>query len=529
MLIGPALTAAVLIAAAGADIDPDLLTIAEASDFKATATHAEVMELLQRIDAVDDERTNLMHLTEFGRSFEGRTLPLAIIADPPVRTPEEAKATGKPIVYAWGDIHAGEVCGKEALLMLARELVTTPDHPLLDDLIILLAPIYNADGNDRMDRNNRPGQVGPEEGMGQRRNAQNLDLNRDWVKLESPEAQAMVGVFNDWDPHITIDLHTTNGSHHRNALTFDGLLNPSCHEPALRFVHHELLPAVSERLEERTGYKSFYYGNFNRAQTIWATYSCDPRFSGPYCGLRGHLAILSEAYAYISYKDRVMVTLEFVREIMTYAIENRDRVIELHEQARAETIVAGENPQPGDVVGIQHRLVAFNSPATVPGYVMEPGEGRRRRPRPTEVEKDYQVIHLGRFEPTLSVRRPYAYLLKPGLDGVVEKLRQHGIEVMPFEGDARVEAYTVMQIDRAQRTYQGHNCVTLQVEASDQNVSLPAGAMIVRTAQPLGTLAVYLLEPQSSDSLTTWNLLDDHLEVGGEFPVYRVQSPADLN
>jgi hypothetical protein len=467
-----------------------------------------------------------MHLTEFGRSFENRTLPLAIFADPPITTPREARQSGKPVVYAWANIHAGEVCGKEALLMLARELITTPDHPLLKDLIIMLAPIYNPDGNDRMSTDNRPGQVGPEEGMGQRANAQNLDLNRDWVKLDSPEAKAMVKVFTEWDPHIVIDCHTTNGSHHRNALTYAGLLNPSCHRPSLLFMRDELLPAVTERLRARTGYETFYYGNFNREHTVWATYSADARYSGPYCGLRGHMSILSEAHAYIPYEDRIIATREFVREVMRYATEHRERVMELHAAARTETIAAGLNPQPDDSVGIQHTRIAFNEPAIVKGWVMKEVEGRRR-PQPTDIEKDYEVIHIGRFVATVSVRRPYAYVLPPGLDTIVEKLKQHGIEVKPFQGEARVEAYTVTNIERSEREYQKHHAVMLEVEAHDAIEMFPEGSMMVPTAQPLGTLVVYLLEPRSADGLARWNFFDEHIAVGRVFPAYRVRSPGD--
>ncbi len=507
-------------------IDPELLTIAESSGFKATATHAEVMDLLRRIDEVDNAGENVMHLTEFGRTFEGREMPLAIIAEPPVRTPGEAVECGKPIVFAFGDIHAGEVCGKEALLMLARELVTTPDHPLLDDLVILIAPIYNADGNDRMSKDNRPGQAGPEEGMGQRRNAQNLDLNRDWVKLEAPESRAMVKLLSDWDPHIVIDTHTTNGSHHRNSLTFAGPSNPSCHRETLEFTRDELLATVSERLLERTGYLTFSYGNFNRDQTIWATYGCDPRFSTPYCGLRGCMAILSEAHSYKPYEERIVVTREFVREIMAYAAENKQRVMEIHDQARFQTIGKGRNPQPDDCVGIRHKLAAFMRPATVHGYEMIPRE--RGRPRPSDVPKDYTVIHLGRFEPTLSVRRPYAYIIPPGFDNIVDKLQQHGIKVEPFEGAATVESYTITEIERAEREFQGHRRLTLEVEADQHTETFPAGSSIVRTGQRLGTLIVYMLEPQSVDGLATWNFFDDHLELGGEFPVMRIGHRSDI-
>jgi hypothetical protein len=152
----------------------------------------------------------------------------------------------------------------------------------------------------------------------------------------------------------------------------------------------------------------------------------------------------------------------------------------------------------------------------------------RGRPRPTDVPRDYPVVHAGRFEATVSVRRPFAYILPPGLDDVVAKLRQHGIEVQPFDGGACVEAYTITAIDRAQRPFQGHQRVTLEVEAADRVETFGEGSMIVHTAQPLGVLAVYLLEPQSADGLATWSFFDDHIEPGGEYPVCRVRSASGL-
>ncbi len=165
----------------------ELLTVAEESRWQATATHAQVVDLLERIA----ERSTVMRLGELGRTVEGRSIPIAILADPPVSSAAEARESGKAVVFAFGAIHAGEVCGKEALLMLARELALD-GHPLLDRLILVLAPVYNGDGNDRMSPDNRPGQDGPALGMGQRENAQGLDLNRDYVKLESPESRALV-------------------------------------------------------------------------------------------------------------------------------------------------------------------------------------------------------------------------------------------------------------------------------------------------------------------------------------------------
>src|SRR5271165_5541850 len=138
--------------------DP-LQTVAEQSGYKATARHGQVVALCQELA----RRYPDAYYTELGRSAEGRPLPLLIVADPPVHSALEASRSGKLIALAIGNIHAGEVCGKEALPILAREILATPHHPLLEDMVFALAPIYNADGNERVSKQNRPGQIGPEE------------------------------------------------------------------------------------------------------------------------------------------------------------------------------------------------------------------------------------------------------------------------------------------------------------------------------------------------------------------------------
>jgi hypothetical protein len=503
------------LALCGADppVDADLLTVAERSGFQATAPHAEVMDLLERIAA----RSGTMYLTEMGRSAESRAIPLAVIADPPPETPQEARASGRPVVFAFGNIHAGEVCGKEALLMLARDLALNPGHPLLRELVFLVAPIYNPDGNERVSPDNRPGQDGPSAGMGQRRNAQGLDLNRDYVKLESPECRAMARLLTEWDPDLIIDTHTTNGSRHRYVLTYDAPLNPSGHAGPIDFVRETLLPEASRRLERRCGYRTFFYGNFDAAHTTWETYSALPRFGGPYHGLRGHMSILSEAYAYASFQARVLATLEFVREVLVLVAEHADAVVATVRRARRETVEAGRNPQPQDLVGLRHRLAALPRPVVVAGYDPQSGEPR-----------DYTVVHLGRFEPTLSVSRPCAYILEPGLHRVIENLHAHGIVTEPFEGRAFVEEYTVGGMERAEEPFEGHCLLRLEAQAATRTRLFPPGSTLLRTGQPLGTLAVYLLEPQSEDGLSAWGFLDDRLEVGSRYPIHRVRSAAEL-
>jgi hypothetical protein len=362
--------------------------------------------------------------------------------------------------------------------------------------------------------------------MGIRRNAQNLDLNRDWTKLDSPECRALVALLNEWDPHIVIDTHTTNGSHHRYTLTYEGPTNPAGPHAIIDFTRNELLPTVTKLLRDRTSYDAFFYANFNREHTVWATYGCDARYSVPYIGLRGRIGILSEAHAYAPYKDRVLATREFVRQIMRYAANHDRRIVELCAEASAQITDAGRTPQPSDTVGLRFERVPFNEPVTIRGYEMV--EDDSGRPRPTAEPRDYRVLHLGRFVPEVSVRRPWAYIIEPGLEHIVAKLRQHGVVVESFAGDAIVEAYTIDDIRRVGREYQGRRRIRLEVEASLRRTSFSEGAFIVHTAQPLGTLAVYLLEPRSVDGLASWAFLEDHLDEGRRFPIHRVRAESDL-
>ncbi len=317
----------------------------------------------------------MRYYTELGRSAEGRPLPLLVLADPPVHSALEAARSGKLVALAIGNIHAGEVCGKEALPMLASEILATPHHPLLKDLVIALAPIYNADGNERVSKQNRPGQIGPEEGMGQRANARGLDLNRDFIKLEAPETRALVQFFNTWKPHLFIDTHTTNGSYHRYTITYEGPKNPAGDPRIIAFARSEFFPEVTREFEKRTGLQAYYYGNFSRDHTQWTTYPAEGRYGTTYAGMRNRLAVLSEAYAYAPYKDRVLATRDFVRECLIQAAAHKDQIIRLLDDADRAVVKSGQAPGK-DRVPIRSEARPLPNPEPILGYVEREENGR---------------------------------------------------------------------------------------------------------------------------------------------------------
>jgi dipeptidyl aminopeptidase/acylaminoacyl peptidase len=496
------------------------LTVAEKSNYQETSRYAAVMDFCRRL-AKDSP---VVRLGALGKSSEGRELPLLILADPPVSTPEQAARSGKLVVFAMGDIHAGEVDGKEALLMLARDLATAKERPLLKDLVLVFAPIFNADGNERL-KNNRPRQAGPPL-VGTRANAQGFDLNRDFIKLESPEVRALVRFLNRWDPAVVIDCHTTNGSYHRYTLTYEGGGCPAGDATVIRYVRDTLLPDVGKRLKKATGYESYFYGNFSPDRSRWETVPPTPRYGTHYVGLRHRIAILSESYAYAPFKDRVLASRGFVRAICAYAATNKEAIHKLLSAARDRTVRAGTELKESDRVVLQSKSAPVGRPHPLLGYVEEVKDGRRVR---TGQLKTYEVVYWGGAEPTLTVRRPYAYLVPAALGGVVTKLQQHGIKVDELREDIEldVEAYRVDAVRRASE-FQKHRTVTLQVTPRQEARRVEAGTLVVRTAQPLGDLVVYLLEPQSADGLATWNFFDIVLAVGKDFPMLRLPAAVPL-
>jgi dipeptidyl-peptidase 4 len=503
-----------------------LQTVAERSDFHATARYDDVAAWCRDFARA----TPNAYLTEMGRSSEGRSIPLLIVADPPVKTAAQAASSGKLVCLIIGNIHAGEVCGKEALPMLLRDAIGTARPPLLNDLILAVAPIYNTDGNERVSKTNRPSQVGPEDGMGQRANARGLDLNRDFIKLEAPETRGLVRFLNEWNPHLFIDTHTTNGSYHRYLITYEGPKNPASDHKITRFMREAFFPEVSASFERQTGHHSFYYGNFNRDRTQWTSYPAEGRYGTTYVGLRGRLSILSEAYSHAPYKARVLATRDYVLECLRTAAKHRADIVKLLAEARPRGGRGREIAESSQTVPvpIRSRAKAAEKPATVVGFVEREEDGRRVK---TDTPKDYSLKLMNEFEGTESVTRPAAYLIPAACSEAIATLQRHGLDAQELREDIELdlEVYKIDSLEKSHRRIEGHNMVELKVSPRREAQIVRAGTVLVRTAGPLGTLAVYLLEPRSEDGLAAWNFFDAELKQGGDFPVTRLTKTVPIS
>ncbi len=532
----PALFAACLACALAAALPPtargqaadELRTVAERSDFKATARYDDVVSLMDQLA----KASPLARRADMGKTGEGRAIPLLIISDPPVSNAAEARDLahkGKLVALLIGNIHAGEVDGKEGLPILAREVLTTPNHPLLKDYVLVFAPIFNADGNERVAKTNRPGQVGPEEGMGIRENAAGLDLNRDFVKLESPEARSLVRFLNEWDPQVFVDTHTTNGSFHRYVVTYEGPRNPAGYGKLTEYFRDTMMPRVEKDAKEKYGRDVFVYGDFTPDHAAWETFPAQARFVTNYVGLRNRLSILSEGYSYASYKDRVLGTRDFVRACLDDVAAHKDEVTKLLREADAAASAGGGSEEGGTPakIALRSRAVAAPQKVTIAGFVEEQRDGKTVS---TGTPRDYETELRTRFETTLAVDKPAAYILPREATAAIENLQRHGIAVEELREDIDlpVEEYTIGSVARAKLEFQKHWLLTIGAEAAPQSRRIAAGAAIVRTSQKLGNLAVYLLEPASDDGLAAWNFFDGAMKEGAAFPVLRLPTAVPL-
>jgi hypothetical protein len=489
-----------------------LQTVAEKSDYRASGRHADVMAFCDQLA----KAAPLVRQASLGESAEKRRLPLLILSDPPVATAEEARRSGKLVVFVLANIHAGEVDGKEAVLMLARDWSLPKPvgsaEAILKQLVVVIAPIFNADGNERISVENRRAQNGPVEGVGIRANAQGFDLNRDFVKLETPEVRALIRALNEWDPGVFIDCHTTNGSYHRYTLTYEGGRCPAGDAGLIAFTRDAMLPDVTRRLQQKTGFRSWFYGNFNADRSRWETVSPTPRYGTHYVGLRNRIAILSESYSHASFKDRVLASRGFVESICEYAAEHRDDI-----QARLRAARTALQKQ----IVIRHEPIALGRPVNILGWVETTQNGRRVR---TDQPKDYEVFYFGDDKPLVTVTRPRGYLLAANLIAVRENLERHGIRMERLsdpQRERKVEIYRVEKLTKA-AAFQRHQPVTLEVTKRAENRRFDGGWLHINTEQPLTALATYLLEPQSVDGLATWNFFDDALIEGADYPILRL-------
>ncbi|MEW5799320.1 MAG: M14 family metallopeptidase [Bacteroidota bacterium] len=496
------------------------LTRPERSNYEETSRYQDVIDF---ISAVKIDGTTLK-LSWLGYSTNGKHLPMIFYGDIPDTKPETIRKSGKLVVYIQGNIHAGEVEGKEAMLELLRELKEGKHSEWRRRLILMIVPIFNADGNDNISLTNRPFQHGPIAGMGQRANAQGLDLNRDHMKLETPEVRAFVKMLNEYDPHVTIDLHTTNGSFHGYHITYSFGLNPVIDTTLDNFARTIFFPKVEQKMRSQQ-WRVHRYGDYldktpagKPGYFFWAH---EPRYNSNYVGFRNRLAILSEAYSYITFKQRIAATKALVTNILDRANGNslaiKDVLQRADESARSLTAF--------DSLGVRAEVVESNPAQEI---ILAPAK-EERNPYTGQLmylmnEDSLRTVITSEFYATRATRKakvPDYYFIPDSLQRIVTLLADHGIVLDTVKATLKrkVQRFAIRENKEASREFQKHRMRLLEGVYETVDMTIPAGTIIVPTNQPLSRLAFYLLEPESEDGVVAWNFVDTYFGDGTYYPI----------
>ncbi len=509
----------------------NLKTIAESSDFHSTASGADVESMLKSLDSASANA----RLEQIGESNEGRPLWALVMGQPDGLDLPLPSNDPRMVVVLLGGIHSGECDGKEALLAMSRDILIQAPKGWWEKFVLVCIPNFSADSAERMGAH-RPGQVGPTNGMGIRENAQGMDLNRDFVKLETPEVRSLVKMIDRYNADVLIDTHTTNGSLHRFELTYDLPHNPATPATLREWARSKFFPEATSRMKEK-GFETFYYGNFDTGHEKWETYGHEPRYSTEYMGLRGRLGILSESYSYASYKTRIDATYAFVSTCLDLVAENHDALSK--EFDAADRRLMTNSPAPVKSIPIRADIAAVPGVFKALGYQhkeSDPADTTRKFPNPADKDNldrlnptDYSVVLWNDAKPTLEVDVAKAYILPPDYAWAADRLHRHGVQIEQCPDELSEVSVTQYRItDANTQAFQGLNLFQCEVEPLTEKVTVASGSFVVRTDQPLGVLASYLLEPHSDENLATWGFITPALKKGDIYPFVRIERSTNL-
>ncbi|HEY2734030.1 MAG TPA: M14 family zinc carboxypeptidase, partial [Polyangiales bacterium] len=467
------------------------LTRAERTNFLETSHYDDVIVFIDSLKTLGAK----IATGSIGKTAQGRDLPYVIASRPMVSTVAQARALNRPIAYIQANIHAGEVEGKEAMLSMLRDLLFDKRKNVLDSIVLIVQPIYNADGNEKWgpQARNRGAQNGPEL-VGTRQNASGWNLNRDYVGADAPETRGSLAMLNEWNPDLFMDLHTTDGSLHGYALTYSPSLAPG----AVNVIPYStrMLADIRRRMLDREGFYVQDYGDFSRPRPngrgaapggalggggfgrgdstargrrgggfnrgpsleqmiadsiptsgwVFSTYEPFARYGTNYYGLRNRIAILSEAFSHDPFARRIASTYDFVHEVLSYTAEHAADIMKLGPagDARVRDWALGRQPSPKlslesrmDTTRVEDVRVEEVLPLT-DSTKREAGAGNRQR---TGIIKLVRMPVMASFTPTETSTLPFAYAFDSATaKAILPILAVHGITVERLDAPAKVRA-----------------------------------------------------------------------------------------
>jgi hypothetical protein len=500
--------------------DNPWITPAEANGFTNTPSYAETRAWLERLDAASP----LVRIETFGRSSQGREL-IVVFAS----TNEGELDPAKPTLFVQCGIHPGEIDGKDAGMMLLRDIAFGDKRALLDRVNLVFVPIFNVDGHERSGPFSRPNQRGPDN-QGWRNTAQNLNLNRDYTKLDAPEMRAMIALIQSVHPDLYLDIHVTDGMDYQYDITYgfmgrDGSYAASPH--IARWLNSQYRPALDRTLE-RAGHipgDLVFANNDRNIDEGLAAFTFTPRFSQSYGDMIGMASVLFENHSLKPYRQRVLGTYVVIEESMRLLAEHGQqlrRAAEADARERPRTLPAGWRQTAAPVSQRDFRPIERET------FLSQASGAQETR----WLGRAGAETHMPQFgqEPTITLQRPRAYWVPASKPDVINVLRLHGVHFETIS-EARTVHVEMLRLPQAQIGAAPSEGRTRVAAGEPERISreewMPPGSIRVPTDQPLGDLAMILLEPQSEDSLFAWGFFNEILQRVEYLEAYALAPMAD--
>ncbi len=497
------------------DVPDAWQTVAEQTDFRATSSFDQTIELLRRIDAASPD----IELEFFGRSGAGRLLPVVVVSGRGAFTPAAAKTSGQPVLLLQSCIHAGEVDGKDASLIILRDMALGR-RPIPKNTIVLFAPIFNADGHERVSALNRANQNGPVEGMGFRTTANGINLNRDHMRVATVEMRGLLDLFNRWRPQLHVDIHVTNGSDHAWVLTWMVAEAPAIAPSVDRWLATRLPPvlAATKAAGHLTGpYVDLRNPGDPTEGFAWLPIS--PRYSTDYFPLRNRPSILIEMHAHKPYADRVLATRDFLLSLIDAVEQDPASLVRAVAEAEDATVAKGRADAKPSMVVVQWSPSVVSETVTWPAatWSTEPSVVTGR-PLVRFRAGTYEEILVPWFHghlPELELIRPRGYLVMPGWPQIERLISEHGLTAWRLPASVELDVETIRVADPVLLDLPFQGTVPVQefsVTRQPERRTIPAGAVWVPADQPDFEVAVQLFEPEAPDSMLRWGSLSTVFE-----------------
>lgn len=488
-------------------------------------TYQELMKVYEELET----SSSVIKMIEIGMSDVGKPIHLIIIANNNDFSLELARKNKKAIVLINNGIHAGEACGIDASVELAEKLIDPASefHKVLDSTVVLIVPVYNVGGMLNRGAYSRANQVGPKE-HGFRGNAKNLDLNRDFIKLDSRNAKTFTQMFRAWDPDVFIDTHTTNGSDHQYTLTLIATQKDKLNPVLSAFAEKELIPTLYAKMSERYMDMIPYVYSFKKSpdQGI-KDFLETPRYSSGYVALFDCLSFITEAHVYKPFSQRVKHTLGFLEEIVQYTAKSSSAIQRKREEAKEYTKHQINFPIQWELDSTQFKEIQFNGYSTERRISELTGQEMMFYNRSKPFYKE--IKRYNTFKPLVEVEKPKYYVLPQAYERVIERLQLNQVEMQKLNNDTilEVETYYITDYTSPKTPYEAHFLHNkIQVEKKLEKHQFYMGDFLISTNQTANRYIVETLEPESVDGFFAWNFFEGILQQKEWFSDYAFEPKA---